>query len=303
MQILENVPLRDRTTIRIGGPARHYVAPASAAEAAEAAAWARAHGIPLYVLGRGSNAVISDAGLPGLVLDISERLTGITFDGARVRCRGGALLHTLVRESVGRGLAGIEQLAGIPGTVGGAVVMNAGAFGQEIGATVVEVVSLDPATGATARLSAAELRFGYRHSVFMERAGVVLEVTCQLRPGDPDTLARAVEETLARRREKQPLDLPNCGSVFRNPPGQGAGRHIEAAGLKGRRVGGIQVSPRHANFFVNLGGGTAEDFRRLTREVQQTVHERTGILLQPEVEFLGAFSAPLYDPKGKTCQA
>jgi UDP-N-acetylmuramate dehydrogenase len=294
MEILEHVPLAEKTTIRIGGAARWYAEPSGAQEIAEGVAWAAERSLPVFVLGRGSNVVISDQGLPGLVLNVAARLTRITWSGNRAVCQAGALLHTLVREAVDRGLAGLECLAGIPGTMGGAVVMNAGAFGQEVGKCIEEVVWFDNTHHSLHRSKAGEMRFGYRHSLFTDQPGVVIEASLCFPPGDKTELGRMVRSVLARRSAKQPLSEPNCGSVFRNPEGQGAGRHIEAAGLKGASVGGIEVSQKHANFFVNKGGGTAEDFRRLMCRVQRTVHESCGVKLVPEVVFEGAFAQPLY---------
>jgi UDP-N-acetylmuramate dehydrogenase len=293
MQIDEFVPLAGKTTIGIGGPARYYAEPRSAEEVAEGLNWASLHGAPLHVLGRGSNVVVSDSGLPGLVLNVAARMTAITWGAERAVCQGGALLHTLVTQSVQRGLAGLENLAGIPGTVGGAVVMNAGAFGQEIGPCIEDVLWLDCAHRSLHRSAAAELAFSYRHSFFSEHPAAVIEVSCRFAQGERKALAETVRGILARRRAKQPLSQPNCGSVFRNPPGQGAGRHIEAAGLKGKRIGGVEISTKHANFIVNTGDGTAEEFRRLVREVQCEVFRHAGVRLIPEVVFMGEFNEPL----------
>jgi len=206
-------------------------------------------------------------------------------------------LRALVHESVTRGLAGIERLAGIPGTLGGAVFMNAGAFGQEVSTVIEEVEYIELSSGQSCRASRDELGFGYRTSRFAGTDAVITSCRCSFASGNRAALECEYHQVLTRRRQKQPLDLPNCGSVFKNPPGQGAGRHIESAGLKGVRVGGIQVSTKHANFFVNTGLGTASDFRKLVAVVQRAVHERTGLLLEPEVAFVGHFDIPLYQPE------
>lgn len=293
MRILENVPLADRTSLRIGGAARWYCEPSSADDAREALAWAARERVPVFVLGRGTNLVISDRGFQGLVLCAAERLSWSKWDGDTVVCGGGLLLHALVREAAQRSMAGIECLAGIPGSIGGAVVMNAGAFGQEIGPVVSGVECMTMPGGECLKLDHEALRFSYRHSTFSDTPAVILEVTLRLHAGDGDSLASIVRDTVARRKDKQPLDLPNCGSVFKNPPGQGAGRHIEAAGLKGYRIGGMEVSAKHANFFVNTGGASAEDFRELVARVRRIVRERTGVALEPEVLFVGEFSTPI----------
>lgn len=289
MRIVENEPLCSRTTLRVGGPARYFCEPRTEVDALSCVQWALDHKHPLLVLGRGSNVCVSDRGWDGLVLYLGALQAPIEWHDAQARCSGGALLHTVVCESVQRGLRGIECLAGIPGTVGGAVVMNAGAFDQHVGMVVREVDYVDLDSGRRHMAAGAELGFGYRRSMFQGRNALILQVRCQLSSGDGAALEATVRDILKRRRTKQPLERPNCGSVFRNPPGQGAGRHIEAAGLKGFTVGGMQVSHKHANFVVNTGDGTADDFRRLVQHVQRAVYEQTGVELEPEVRFVGRF--------------
>ncbi|MBD3241495.1 MAG: UDP-N-acetylmuramate dehydrogenase [Chitinivibrionales bacterium] len=289
MRIVENESLREKTTLQVGGPARYFCSPHTDDDALACVRWALEREVPVLVLGRGSNVCVSDRGWDGLVVFLDAAFARIAWDRGEATCMGGALLHTLVRESVGCGLAGIECLAGIPGTVGGAVVMNAGAFGQQIGTVVDEVGYIDLATGARQTATGAQLAFGYRQSMFQTQRTLILNVRCRFAPGEQQSLESTVSDILARRRDKQPLNRPNCGSVFKNPPGQGAGRHIEAAGLKGFSIGGMQVSPKHANFIVNTGGGTAGDFRRLVSEVQRVVREKIGIELEPEVRFVGRF--------------
>ncbi len=289
MRIVENESLRDKTTLQVGGPARYFCQPQTDDEALECVRWALEHDLPILVLGRGSNVCVSDWGWDGLVVFLGAEFVRIAWNQTEATCTGGALLHTLVRESVRRGVAGIECLAGLPGTVGGAVVMNAGAFGQRIGAVIDEVGYVDLATGGRRIASGAQLAFGYRRSMFQTGKTLILDVHCRFVHGERHGLEATVGDILARRRDKQPLDCPNCGSVFKNPSGQGAGRHIEAAGLKGLSIGGMQVSPKHANFIVNTGGGKAADFRRLVSKVQRVVRDQTGIELEPEVRFVGRF--------------
>jgi UDP-N-acetylmuramate dehydrogenase len=198
---------------------------------------------------------------------------------------------------VERGLAGIEKLAGIPGTVAGAVVMNAGAFGQDISRLVARVDYVGLADGCAKTVGNADMRFGYRTSALKGRAVVITEVAFCFVPGEQGVLEEAARASLASRRSKHPLDLPNCGSVFKNPRDSSgsAGGLIEAAGLKGFRVGDIEVSEKHANFFVNKGHATAEDFRRLVRYVQERVYLESAVYLEPEVVFVGAFAEQLYE--------
>jgi len=290
------VALRDKTTFRIGGDAAWYAAPSTAAQIAQVSAWAREHAVPVCVMGNGSNVLISDAGWPGLVIDISRHFRAMEWDGTAVRCGAGAALASVVRQSVGRSLCGIERLAGIPGTIGGGLVMNAGAFDQEIGACVEWVDIIDMHDVAVRRVQRGEMRFGYRSSSLRQDGTVIVGAQLRLREGDGRRIRRDYEEVLGKRAEKQPLDKPNCGSVFKRPPGHYAGALIEHCGLKGLRAGDAMVSEKHANFIVNLGSATAEDVRAIIARVQKCVYENTKVLLEPEVIFIGEFQTPLYTP-------
>jgi UDP-N-acetylmuramate dehydrogenase len=292
-----NVPLADKTSFRIGGPARFYAEPATIREITALVQWARRNNQPLCVLGRGTNILISDEGWNGLVLNLSVNFSKSRWRGNSVTAQAGALLHTLVMQSIRKGLKGIERLAGIPGTVGGAAIMNAGAFDQEISSCIEWVRFLSLPGGPVCRLSARELCYGYRRSALQSLPALVLSVHCRFSKGTPGELASAARNILECRREKQPLDLPNCGSVFKRPEGRYAGKLIEQAGLKGHRTGDAQISPRHANFIVNLGAATAADVRRLIAHVQKRVYENSGVLLEPEVLFIGDFDEPLFGPQ------
>ena len=287
-----DVPLADRTTWRVGGPADFLFAPETPEQAAAAYAEARSKGIDVLVLGRGSNVVIADAGFRGLVLALSERMTAAALEtdpesGALVlRARAGAKLAALAASAVKAGGAGMEKLAGIPGSLGGAVLMNAGAYGAETAAIVRKVVVCD-AEGRLSEFPAGECGFGYRESRFKGSDALILEVECRCEPGDPAELRRVMEEHLAMRREKQPLSLPNAGSLFKRPEGDFAGRLVEAAGLKGFRVGDAAISEKHAGFAVNLGRATAADVRKLAEEVQRRVFEHSGVRLETEQIFVG----------------
>lgn len=282
-EILEEQPLGPLTTWRIGGPAELLATPLDADDVIRAVAWAGRRGLPWRVLGNGSNLLVGDPGVSGLVLRIRKALDAIEVEGPKVVAGAGASFPGVARAVADRGLAGIEFGAGIPGCVGGAVVMNAGWHAFEIG-NAVEVVRYLEDDGTVADYRRDACRFGYRASAFRGRRGVVLGAELTLTPDDPV----AVKERLVRfadsRKANQPTELPSCGSVFLKPEGDFAGRLIEAAGLKGRRVGGIQVSEKHANFFVNLGGGTARDVLTLVEQVEREVLDRFGVRLTREFE-------------------
>lgn len=294
-RIVDTIALSTKTSLRIGGPARHYCEPASREEVVAAVQWARERNLPILPLGRGSNVLVSDHGWPGLVINVSAAFTTIDWDRDRATARGGALLHTLVRQSVERGFQGIESLAGIPGTVAGAAVMNAGAFGGYIGAVieVVDFVGLDDGVEHSSTID--QLAFGYRTSALQRTPCLVLAVGCRFAPGNPATLHETFEQALSKRKQRHPLTMPNCGSVFKNPSHSPAAALIERRGLKGYRLGGVEISSKHANFIVNRGGGTAEEFRALVRTVQKKIYEREGIVLEPEVKFVGRFEEELFE--------
>lgn len=276
-------PLADYTTWRIGGPADLLVQPADARDLRLVLAWAASNRVPWQVLGNGSNLLIRDTGVRGLVIRIRKVLDEVTREGPLVRAGAGATFPGVANFAASHGLAGIEFGAGIPGTIGGAMVMNAGWHDWEIGNHVKRVEFLD-ADGSSRSFDREECQFGYRSSVFRGRGVVVSAVELELAPGDPDRIRDRLEQFAASRRANQPTELPSCGSVFLKPPGDYAGRLIEAAGLKGARAGAIQVSPKHANFFINLGQGTAADVLALVERVEQQVEERFGVRLQREFE-------------------
>ena len=288
LALRENVPLAPLISFKVGGPARWFCEPATAAEFAEAMAWAKQRGLATFILGKGTNLVFSDQGYPGLVVYTGRSFTHIAWDGGRVTAQAGALLHTVVTQAVGKGLAGIQNLAGIPGTMGGGTYINAGAFGQELKDVIAKVVSTTR-DGKLVERSNAECGFAYRHSGFFDRDEIILETELALVPGDREALQSEMRETLRKRKEKQPLHLPNAGSMFKRPPGQFAGVLIEEAGLKGFRLGGAMISEKHANFTVNAGGATAQDIYDLSSEVIRRVRDRSGTTLEREVIFIGEF--------------
>jgi UDP-N-acetylmuramate dehydrogenase len=291
-----SIALSDKTTYKIGGPARFYVEPSNQREISEAIGFAREQNAPVFVLGRGSNVLISDRGWPGMVIDVSARFECIEWNGGLARCQSGAQLNRLVREMLDRGLCGLENLGGIPGTIGGALVMNAGAFDQSVSDCLVSADYLDLDDMSIRAVAAEGFQAGYRTSFFKGKNAFILSATFRF-PTDPSGGAREVfNQTLVKRAEKHPLDLPNCGSVFKNIPPYPASVLIEQCGLKGLRHGGAEVSCKHANFIVNRDHASAEDVRRLIAQVQKTVFEMRGILLEPEVIFVGEFDEPLFVP-------
>jgi UDP-N-acetylmuramate dehydrogenase len=288
LSLRENVSLAPLISFKVGGPARWFCEPASAPEFAEAMAWAQERGLPTFILGKGTNLVFSDRGFPGLVIYTGRSFTHIEWKGNHVFAQSGALLHTVVTQAAGKGMAGIQHLAGIPGTMGGGTYINAGAFGQELKDVIVKVVSTTRA-GELRERTNAECAFAYRHSRFFELDEIILETELELIPADPSELQAEMRETLRKRKEKQPLHLPNAGSMFKRPPGQFAGVLIEQAGLKGFRIGGAMISEKHANFTVNAGGASAQDIYDLSSEVIRRVQEQSGTALEREVIFIGEF--------------
>lgn len=285
-EVQREVPLKSYTSFRIGGPAALLITPPDAVAAAEVLAACTQRGVPVTVIGNGSNLLISDAGIPGVVLRIGGADTPPVREGDRIRCTAALPLKALCRFAREQGLAGLEPLYGIPGTVGGAVFMNAGAYGGSVSDTLVAVTVTDR-TGKVRSCAAAELTLGYRYSKLMETGEVVLAAEFALRPDSSAAIGARMEELMARRREKQPLEYPSAGSFFKRPEGHFAGALIEACGLKGARVGDAQVSEKHAGFIVNRGTASCCEVKELMRQVQETVLRQHGVQLVPEVRFLG----------------
>jgi UDP-N-acetylmuramate dehydrogenase len=281
MKISRNEPLKKHTSFRIGGPADHFCVPQTVAELIEALNFARARKLPVAVMGAGTNLLALDQGFRGLVIKFAGGLKKITVRGRTVQAGAGALLPVLVSQSLARKLAGLEFLAGIPGTVGGAVVMNAGAWGKEIGRYVVRVTVLDRG-GKLQVLNNRQLRFRYRQSSLQQGKYLVVEAVFRLRPGKKPLIREHIKKYLKERKAKQPLGSPNAGSVFKNPPGKHAGKLLEEAGCKGMRFGDAQVSPKHANFIVNLGEARARDVLKLMTRMMGRVKMK----LEPEIKIM-----------------
>lgn len=290
-RLVYNEPLSRYTAARLGGPADMvYIAREATDElvAVVSAAWQQA--VPVRVLGGGANVLVADQGFRGLIVinDVAEVTFGDWHGGRNVATTGGAGLTVLARKCAARGLAGLEWAASVPGTVGGAVVNNAGAHGSDMAANLRDVVVLDAERGPQL-LACDDLEYGYRTSALKLRADrrfLVLLATFALEAGEPAAIQAKIDEFIAYRKRTQPPGA-SLGSIFKNPPGDYAGRLIEAAGLKGYRIGGVQVSPVHANFFVNTGGATAGDYYALIRHVREAVFRHSGVELELEIELVG----------------
>jgi len=279
-------PLAPYTTWKIGGPADALIIPETRDGLVAALSILHRHGVPWHVLGRGSNTLVTDKGVRGAVIKLGEGFEEVRFEGETVTA-GAAFSFIKLSVLAGKeGLTGLEFAGGIPGTVGGAVYMNAGAHGSDV-SRIFQSADIVWEDGSSAVLEKEEMKFAYRHSVLQEKRGIVTRAVFRLRKGNRTEIAAAMASYKDRRMRTQPLKEPCAGSVFRNPPGDHAARLIEAAGLKGLRHGGAQVSTLHANFIVNLGGATAEDVLTLIEEIQRTVEEKYGIRLVPEVLLMG----------------
>lgn len=293
-------PLAKHATFHVGGAADIFVSVQTAEELALAVGAAGAAEIPVRVLGSGANVLPADAGVRGLVIRNVSRQFGMEQQGVWVAVEGGAALPVLARRTARLGLAGLSWACGVPGTVAGGIANNAGCYGYAM-SDRLERLRVVHRNGKIEELPASALHFGYRASPFKGQVGrgpempvAILGAVFRLELAPAGELMRQIDEWLARRTATQPLDLRSAGSFFKNPPGDYAGRLIEAAGLKGRRVGGAQVSTKHANFFVNVGGARASDLYELAMEVRRVVHERMGVRLELEVELIGAWDQAAY---------
>ena len=274
------------TTWRIGGPADIMVVPAGVADVEETVRYAVERQIPLTVIGNGSNILVRDKGIRGIVLKITRGLDKTDVNGLTIRAQAGALLPAVARQAAEHALTGLEFAIGIPATVGGAVVMNAGANGQSISTVIQEVKVISP-EGRLVVLSGPELGFCYRGSIFQAEQMVVVEALFALQQEAPEAITGRMEEFMSRRKSTQPLKQPNAGSVFANPPGTSAGRLIDEAGGKGLQVGNARVSEKHANFIVNTGGAAAGDVLELIKKIQALVYTKHQVELHMEVKILG----------------
>ena len=303
--------MSEHTSFKVGGPARYFVKAESVSDIKEAIAFANEHALPNYILGKGTNLLVSDSGYNGVIIQLGKFFSEITNLGnGKICAKGATPLARLARYTINEGLAGIHKLAGIPGSLGGAIYMNAGAYGQDVSQTCIEVESFDAAGNVHTR-RAADCKFAYRHSIFQELAAsvtsaesaeTILSATFQLTPAESlgktaKDLESEMQECMTKRRNSQPLSMPNAGSTFKRldagaaetPTQIAPGYYIEQAGLKGYRIGGAEVSRVHANFIVNADHATAADIKSLSEHVQKVVAEKFGINLHREVILLGEF--------------
>ena len=287
-KVLEQEPMARHTTFRIGGPADYFVELGSIEQIRAAIQVCREENLPWFVLGRGSNLLVSDKGYRGVILSIYKDFQKTEIQGETVTVQAGVRLTTLSGKVLDASLTGLEFASGIPGTIGGAVVMNAGAYGGEMKDIVRKVTVLDQ-DGEVRTLTCGEMQFGYRTSLAKKKGYIVLGAELTLKQGEKEKIRGEMQALKAKRIEKQPLEFPSAGSTFKRPEGYFAGKLIMDAGLRGAAVGGAQVSEKHCGFVVNTGNATAADVRELMRQVQGKVQEQFGVHLEPEVRFLGEF--------------
>ena len=282
---IANAPMKDFTTLRLGGPADYLAFPRSAREVGEMFEEAGECGVPVTVIGHGSNLLVLDGGIRGLVIRLERGMRAVRIEGTTIRAEAGAMLSAVARAAAEAGLSGLEFAAGIPGTVGGGLFMNAGAYDGEMADVVLLAEGIRP-DGAMMSVPREELEFGYRHSAIADKGMIVTSATLEMKRGNPAEIQARMADFNARRAEKQPLDLPSAGSAFKRPEGAFAAALIDQCGLKGYSIGGARVSEKHAGFLVNTGTSSA-DFLALMNHVRKIVRERAGVELEPEIRILG----------------
>lgn len=284
--LLRDEPLSAHTTFRCGGPADYLVRPSDAADILAAINAAKEAGEPWWIIGCGSDLLVSDRGLRGVVIEIGARMARIEVKGNTVYAQAGATNEAVAQVALEAGLSGYEFASGIPGSIGGAAIMNAGAYDGEFKDVAVSVTCLFP-DGCVREVSAAEADWGYRHSMMSDEGLIILAATLQLAPGNTDEIRAKMDDLAQRRSSKQPLEMASAGSTFKRPEGYFAGKLIQDAGMQGHSVGDAQVSTKHAGFVVNTGNATAEDVLQVIRDVQAAVKEQFGVTLETEVRMWG----------------
>lgn len=286
-QVSENARLADYTSFKIGGPADLLVEPIDLESLQQILQTVAIAGNSYFLLGKGSNLLVGDLGIRGVVIKMTA-LNQVKIDGTRITAGAGITLAKLANVALNASLAGLEFASGIPGTLGGAVVMNAGAYGGEMKDVITKVTAFT-STGEKRVLTNVEADFSYRHSAFQKNGWIVAEVEMELKVSDPAKIRAQMNELNQRRKDKQPLEYPSAGSAFKRPPGYYAGALIDEAGLRGFSIGGAQVSEKHAGFIINTGNATAQDVVKLIRHIQALIKEREGVDMEPEVRMVGEF--------------
>ena len=286
--VLQDEPMSGHTTFRIGGPADFFVTPSKAEEIRRIVELCRAEEIPHYVVGNGSNLLVGDKGYRGVIIQIFKNMNGISVEGEEIRAQAGALLSKVAAAACEAELEGVEFASGIPGTLGGAVRMNAGAYGGEMKQVLKTATVLTP-EGEVLTIPEEEMGMGYRTSIVSKMDYIVLEAVLSLKKGKKAEIRARMDELREKRVEKQPLEYGSAGSTFKRPEGYFAGKLIQDAGLRGFRVGNAQVSEKHCGFVINLGGATAAEVSELMAEVVRRVEETSGVTLKPEVKRIGEF--------------
>ena len=287
-KVLVNEPMASHTTFRIGGPADYFVMPETVEELAGVLALCKEENVPYFILGNGSNLLVGDKGFRGVVIQLYKNFDGLEIDGTKVTAKSGAMLIRVAKEAGKAGLTGLEFASGIPGTIGGAMVMNAGAYGGEM-KDVVTAVTVLTKDGEIKTLTGEEMNFRYRGSVVEDEGHIVLEAVMELTEGNLDEIQARMDELSVQRRTKQPIEYPSAGSTFKRPEGYFAGKLIQDADLRGYQVGGAQVSEKHCGFVINAGGATAADVMQLMKDVSDKVNAQFGVTLEPEVKRIGEF--------------
>ena len=287
-KVLIDEPMSRHTTFRIGGPADYFLMPSSMQEVKEIIRTCKEESLPYFILGNGSNLLVSDQGYRGVIIQLYRNFNEITVEGTKIRACAGALLSGIAAAAKNESLTGFEFAGGIPGTLGGAVVMNAGAYGGEM-KDILEEATVMTQDGEILHIPVGELEMGYRTSVIKTAGYIVLEALISLQKGDLEAIKARMKELTEQRTSKQPLEYPSAGSTFKRPEGYFAGKLIMDAGLRGYQVGGAQVSEKHCGFVINTGNATAADVRALMNDVIKKVQEKFGVTLEPEVKFLGEF--------------
>lgn len=278
------------TTFKIGGPADYFLMPDKDTDVGCIVKICKESAIPYFILGNGSNLLVGDGGYRGAVIQIYKNMSAVTVEGTEITVQAGALLSSVAAAAKNAALTGFEFAGGIPGTMGGAVVMNASAYGGEMKDVLTEVTVMDE-EGEIVTLPADKLELGYRTSIIKTAGYIVLEAKLQLKEGNPEVIRETMKDLTIRRTTKQPLEYPSAGSTFKRPEGYFAGKLIMDSGLAGYQVGGAQVSEKHCGFVINAGGATARDVRTLMDNVRDIVYKKYGVTLEPEVKFLGDFEA------------